>query len=847
MRSGDGEFITTKARFSSIGAMYDLLAKCDATAPEEELNALANLPELAKAFNKQLSASSLMLNKAKANMKGALLDAMDQQETAAVTLRKHAEDTLPFHAFDMDPKEALRMIAEKRAECNAVRDAFQALAPGLGVFAIELPNPEELTKTEKELDLLFKVWSLADDWKTNFDTWKTGSFSSIQVDDLDAAAGGFTKNLGRLGREIKHWQVHRVSLERVNEFKATMPLIMDLRNPALRPRHWDTIRAELGSFGEGLDPTSEAFTLEEVYRVGLNKLGDFVGDLSANANKELAIEVAMTQLDERWGTMELDVVEYKDVYFKVRSTEELGQVLEDDTVNVSTMKSSKFYLSFKSGIDYWEGVLSLISEVVETILTIQRKWMYLESIFMASEDIRRQLPTESALFVEVNDAFKVELERMYLDPNAQRACKKDGLVDALVDMDGKLDVIQKCLDDYLETKRMVFPRFYFVSDDDLLEILGQSRDPVAIQKHVKKCFEGIQTMQFVPTGAQGNKTPLAIGMNSPDGEVAPFVTPVKLTGAVEIWLKELEGAMQVGLAKLLTSTVKAFKGKKEKWVKDWQGSLLITCGAIQWTVDCTKGLTEVMEGDKSAMKKVKKKQVGFINRLTDMVRGQLGKVDRNKVVALITMEIHNRDVMDKMIKAKISDPSDFMWLSQLRFIYEADKGPYGLAHVKQTNCKLEYSYEYQGNNGRLVVTPLTDRCVLTLVTAMFLFRGGNPLGPAGTGKTETVKDLGKNLAKYVVVMNCSDGMDYKSCGRIFSGLCQSGSWGCFDEFNRIKIEVISVVAMQVLSIVKALATGVKTFDFMGQIISCNVNMGMFIVSFLPALKQSSSGFVDTQS
>jgi dynein heavy chain len=112
--------------------------------------------------------------------------------------------------------------------------------------------------------------------------------------------------------------------------------------------------------------------------------------------------------------------------------------------------------------------------------------------------------------------------------------------------------------------------------------------------------------------------------------------------------------------------------------------------------------------------------------------------------------------------------------------------------------------------------------------SVFLLRGGNPLGPAGTGKTETVKDLGKNLAKYVVVINCSDGMDYKSVGRIFSGLVQSGSWGCFDEFNRIKVEVISVVAMQVLSIVNALSAKQPSFTFMGSTIKCNPTTGLFI-------------------
>ena len=402
---------------------------------------------------------------------------------------------------------------------------------------------------------------------------------------------------------------------------------------------------------------------------------DDVHNLVDKACKELAMEKMIKDLNVAWTSLEFD----HDVHKRtgsvlLRTGEELIETLEENQVQLQNMMTSKYIGYFYEEISTWQKCLSMVDQVITLWMDVQRTWSHLESIFIGSEDIRNQLPLDSERFDKINAEFQSLMGRMSQTPNVVKATNVPELPDQLEKLQSQLSLCEKALAEYLETKRLAFPRFYFASSADLLDILSNGDQPQMVAKHLTKLFDSLAKITLEKV--DGVETNNAIEMIAKDGEVVKFMgfeagvaqpAPCPCKDQVEVWLNRLMGSMRESIRVEFSKAMACYnESPRESWLFDYPAQVSLAGTQISWTTEVCTAFTRLEEGYENALKDYYKRQIGMLNNLITLLLGNLTKGERQKVMTICTIDVHSRDVVNKMMVAKIESSFSFMWQSQLR-------------------------------------------------------------------------------------------------------------------------------------------------------------------------------------
>ncbi|XP_074137053.1 dynein axonemal heavy chain 3 isoform X1 [Sminthopsis crassicaudata] len=733
-------------------------------------------------------------------------------------LENYSKEVESFRKKDVVNMEEMKNNVEKLNE----------LSKNLEMALVEfeaINKEEELLEKEKSKFPLLQVvmtnkmpfeqlWTTAYNFFTKSEEWMNGPLYTLNAEEITDEVNNMWRTMYKLTKTLSDLPGPKRVAEnvkfKIDKFKMHLPVLSIVCNKGMKERHWKQISEIVGI---EIKP-DETTCLLNMVELGIGKFVDKLEPISAAASKEYSLEKNMDKMKSEWINMLFNFSKYRDTDINILcSVDDIQLLLDDHVIKTQTMCGSPFIKPIETEARKWEEKLVQMQNILEAWLKCQVTWLYLEPIF-SSEDIIAQMPEEGKKFGIVDSYWKGIMSQASKDARVLVATDQPQMLEKLREANVLLEDIQKGLNEYLEKKRLFFPRFFFLSNDELLEILSETKDPLRVQPHLKKCFEGIAKLEF-------NDELEILGMISSEKEVVPFskkIYPLQAKGMVEKWLLQVEQMMLASIREVLKKGIDAYaEVPRKQWVLEWPGQVVICVSSVYWTKEVSEAIvndTLLVFLEKSNLQ---------IAEIVELVRGKLSGGARLTLGALTVIDVHARDVVAKLAADKVGDLNDFQWISQLRYYWEK-----GDVIVKMITTEALYGYEYLGNSPRLVITPLTDRCYRTLMGALKLNLGGAPEGPAGTGKTETTKDLAKALAKQCVVFNCSDGLDYKAMGKFFKGLAQAGAWACFDEFNRIEVEVLSVVAQQILSIQQAIIRKLKTFIFEGTELSLNPTCAVFI-------------------
>lgn len=729
-----------------------VLQRCGAPLAEETAAKLAEVPQKWRTLTRRVSAAKEALAPAiaaeTADVQRRAADLVHQseefraffQKTApfGVTPNLNGDKELSqkaveqaFAALDMlfmggfEGSAIEQNLQELTMRGTALRDRFALLTTGAQQSPAD-PAAATLQRCHEDIAALRLVWQEAAATLDLISSWDAMPWAQMDADALGEQCKAKSKDLRALPRTVREYEIYKILEAKVKGVASVLPLIKDLAHPAMKDRHWGALGRTLHT---NLPSDPASLTLGALLALHLDRCADACAEVVDSAKREAVVEKALLKMEAGWKVLTLQFVPAAGTNTTAAAVPTLvvdaavTEALESDGVTLQNLSASKAVMgnpTFRTEVGIWQRRLNQAEVTLAVWTDTQRKWSALEAIFCGSADIRARLPEDAAAFDQVNENFKELMAVAPAVPGVLDACAVPGRKERLEALLRSLELRERALQDYLETKRQAFPRFYFVSTADLLDILAKGTDLHAVERHLPKLFDNLHRLEW-KKDSDGRPTHMAIGMYSGEGEYVPFDGECECSGAAEVWLGKVVDAMRAALRAEYHAAMSAYEERpRVKWVFDYSAQTTVIVSRTYFTQEVNDAFAELEAGNEDALKAVLERQKAQLSDLIGLINGPLSKNDRKKLITLCTIDVHARDVVARMIEDRCESADAFAWQSQLRYGRDPKTGD---PLVQICDADIPYQFEYIGNCGCLCITPLTDRCYITLTQAQRLILG----------------------------------------------------------------------------------------------------------------------------
>eukprot|EP01135_Chromosphaera_perkinsii_P007354 Nk52_evm2s805 gene=Nk52_evmTU2s805 len=811
--------------FNPVEDMYNLLSQYSVRLPHQEIEQANELRSKWKSLKNKVIRKDNELEAIKTRFRRELEKQIKAFTVDVIQFRNDFDANGPL-ALGLNPSAGIRRLKNfSRLYEDKVKDSL-LFAEGENLFGIPVTSYPELQKTGEDLNLLNSLYGLYSKLVIFDTTVRDTLWEKADLFDLQKQVLIFEEEDKKLDRRVKEWEAGVDIKNYIKEYQETLPVLISLSSESIKNRHWLQV---MNITGKSFNLDTNYFKLSHLLDADLLRFREDLNEITIAANREMEIEVMITQIEEDWTEQVLVFENFKghgEITLSIGEVGKLLEMLEESQITIGTMLNSKYVAPLREEVTNWVSILGTVSDVIEQWLAVQNLWMYMEAVF-DDEIISKELPQETERFIMIDKNWRRIMTKAHEVPNVIQCCYgNDALKHLLQHLSDQLELCQKSLVEYLHAKRQTFPRFFFVSDPALLAMLSNTDSLETVMPHLKSIYGNVTALLLDPDD-RGN----VIGVQSSEGDVMHFETTVKFDGKIERMMQDLLEEMRKTLQLRISRVGKDILGVDANVIALKNECQVALIGVqMHWT-QMTENTFISARTDKKAFSNASKVMAMEIQELSDVLNGKdttqlVTKLDTLKLESVIVAKIVQRDILDELSRKRTKDVIDFEWQKHCRHYYNKDKAKV-IVHIANVRCS--FNHEFLGSQRRIVVTPLTEKCILALTQTVKAFQAGVPFGPPGTGKSELVKDLGFTTGNYTVVFNCTEQIDHVVLGRMIKGIVQSGSWGCFDAIQAVKGSVLSVFAEQLKCIFAALKQYCNSCNFTdGQILQVNVKCAFFM-------------------